>query len=131
MANKPQISRIAEDQNALSVLKNKKQYYFDFLDAIYRKNDLGENIINVEPDFIKPFTPKQSQNIIAELSSFLNPKLAKSQNASLYLPLAMGNHPDHKVLRIAIDFNYHASFPTFNYIISQTFLIPFELKIKW
>ena len=113
--------RIAEDQNALSVLKNKKQYYFDFLDAIYRKNDLGENIVNGEPDFIKSFSPNQSQNIIAELISFLKPKLAKSQNASLYLPLAMGNHPDHKVLRIAIDsiitqlphiqLHYFADFP--------------------
>ncbi len=113
--------RIAEDQNALSILENQKEYYFDFLDAIYRKNDLGENIIKGEPDFIKEFQPNQYQNIIAELKTFLRPKLENSLPCNLYLPLAMGNHPDHKVLRIAIDnlvshlpqtnLYYYADFP--------------------
>ena len=95
--------RIKEDQNALLILQNSKQYYFDFLDAIYRKNDLGENIINDEPDFIKEFNSIEYQNIISELKSFFSSKFKNLDPSLLYIPIAMGNHPDHKVLRIAVD----------------------------
>ena len=77
-------TRIAEDKKAMEIL-DVTYFHLGFLDSIYQK-----------------------KNSIMEIRSAIEEILEKYNCESVYLPLAIGNHPDHLIVhQIGITLNYN------------------------
>lgn len=110
----PSRTRREEDAKALALL-GCDPLHLGYLDCIYRKNpSTGEALVNSDDDLFSDQLIKE-ETLIEEMTRDLRRRLPKG-DYSLVLPLAVGNHVDHRNTRLTAEalgltLLYYADFP--------------------
>jgi len=122
--------RKLEDQTACHLMGAKPRY-FSVQDCIYRQNqETGEFFYPSEKALWGPIHPSD-QPIIDKIASGINHSL--SEDVTIVSPLAIGNHVDHKITRMAAEkltrnLWYYADFP---YVLNDPESINLLLNTGW
>lgn len=112
-------TRLEEDKNACKILGAKPKY-FNFFDCIYRLNENGYPLVTKEEDLFQDVTGNQLQ-LVKEIAKSIFKKLP--ENAILVSPLAIGNHVDHQVVKMALasqiypNSSFYADYP---YVVNES-----------
>jgi LmbE family N-acetylglucosaminyl deacetylase len=104
--------RREEDRQACEVLGAKPRY-FDFLDCIYRKSSTGEHFYRTGEEIFGGLD-REEESLIRSLRLLLRAELPA--DARTVIPLGIGNHVDHELVRKAanrleIPLLYYADYP--------------------
>ncbi len=90
-------ARLAEDRLA-ALRVDASPRYFDFFDCIYRRADDGE-VLYPEEIFVPPHAA--DSKLITEIAKVISANLHPDD--ILVSPLGVGNHPDHIIVRRAVE----------------------------
>jgi len=105
--------RREEDLAALNCLGVKARH-FDFLDCIYRKNEITGEILYEDFEMITSGVERNEEKLVEKIEKELSE--LKKINAKVVAPIGVGNHIDHRIIhkissRLRIDMMYYLDFP--------------------
>jgi LmbE family N-acetylglucosaminyl deacetylase len=121
-------ARRIEDQKACAALGVTSRYY-NFQDVIYRQRSDAKPEIVKDRDLFRDFTPDDTLLKESVKSALLN-ALQEEDEFQVCVPLGLGNHIDHQIVRKAAEalvpehpYYYYADFP---YVVREEAHIPME-----
>jgi LmbE family N-acetylglucosaminyl deacetylase len=120
--------RRAEDEKACAVLSVKARH-FEFPDCIYRRNPAtGEPVYSSSAAIFGPLSQIERDGLVAKVSQAI--RAALPLEATLAVPVTLGNHVDHQLVRAAAEalrrpLIYYADYP---YILKSEHLLGYLLR---
>lgn len=119
--------RREEDKNACKIL-GAKYKYFNFFDCIYRLKEDGLPLVTREEDLFQDVTGNQLL-LVKEIANSIYKKLPG--NAILISPLAIGNHVDHQIVKMALMSKSHSKlrfYADYPYVVKEASTIDPTIK---